>query len=137
MKRVSTCIHFTGAMQNDCCRVGVNYRQLAGGGEFGHILRLPCVEITNRRGHPVSSCSHRLEPTPEQVAAMEAQDKADIERYRKVMPLVSEWRVTPRDQRQDVIDCPVCNGKLHLSQSSYNGHVHGLCETDGCVRWME
>lgn len=28
-------------------------------------------------------------------------------------------------------------GRLHLSQSSYNGHVHGRCETDDCVRWME
>lgn len=30
-----------------------------------------------------------------------------------------------------------CGGKLHLSQSSYNGHVHGKCETPDCVSWME
>jgi hypothetical protein len=28
-------------------------------------------------------------------------------------------------------------GWLHLSQSAYNGHVHGKCETDDCVSWME
>jgi len=38
---------------------------------------------------------------------------------------------------QGVKPCPVCDGKLHLSHSSYNGHVHGRCETEGCVSWME
>lgn len=34
--------------------------------------------------------------------------------------------------------CPVCKtGKLQYSRSSYNGHVHGKCETPGCVAWME
>ena len=36
------------------------------------------------------------------------------------------------------IDCPVCKqGVLQYSRSGYNGHVHGICTTDGCVAWME
>lgn len=34
--------------------------------------------------------------------------------------------------------CPICKtGTLRYMRSSYNGHVHGSCSTDGCVRWME
>lgn len=56
-----------------------------------------------------------------------------------VMPVVSEWRVNPKPEtdRKEVIECPQCKGRLHLSQSSYNGHVHGHCETKDCVSWME
>lgn len=36
-----------------------------------------------------------------------------------------------------VIDCPKCHGKLHYSISSYNGHIHGKCETQGCVSWVQ
>lgn len=36
------------------------------------------------------------------------------------------------------MDCPICKtGKLRYSRSSYNGHVHAACSSDGCVRWME
>lgn len=37
----------------------------------------------------------------------------------------------------EVVECPACKGRLHLSIAAYNGHVHGKCETDGCVAWME
>jgi hypothetical protein len=37
-----------------------------------------------------------------------------------------------------VMDCPVCKtGKLKYHRSAYNGHVHALCSTPGCVSWME
>ncbi len=36
------------------------------------------------------------------------------------------------------IDCPVCHtGKLQYSVASVNGHIHGRCTTDKCVRFME
>jgi len=28
-------------------------------------------------------------------------------------------------------------GALHYSVASYNGHMHGRCETEGCVAWMQ
>ena len=36
-----------------------------------------------------------------------------------------------------VYKCPKCGGKLHLSHSKLNGHVHGSCETKGCLGWIE
>lgn len=34
--------------------------------------------------------------------------------------------------------CPHCKtGTLHFRVASINGHVHGQCETEGCLRWME
>lgn len=39
---------------------------------------------------------------------------------------------------QGVMDCPICKtGKLSYSRSTYNGHVHARCSTEGCVAWME
>lgn len=73
-----------------------------------------------------------------------AEQKADsveaaMKRMSVVMPAVSAWRIKPKPKqdRREVIECPKCKGRLHLSQSSYNGHVHGHCETPGCVSWME
>lgn len=63
-----------------------------------------------------------------------------MERMGVVMPFVSKWRTWTRVNRvakQEVVNCPQCGGRLHLSQSAYNGHVHGKCETEGCVAWME
>jgi hypothetical protein len=134
--RPGTCIHFTGIME-PCCKAGVNYDQLAGGPEFGRWLRLPCVSGKDNKGVTPKACSKRLEPTPEQIAQSEAEWKAAQDRFRKVMPVVAEWRNKGAKGKYEVIECPACGGKLHLQQSHYNGHVHGKCETDGCVSWME
>jgi hypothetical protein len=52
-------------------------------------------------------------------------------------PVISAWRKKEPQGKREVIVCPVCSGRLHLSQSSYNGHVHGRCETNDCLNWME
>lgn len=58
-----------------------------------------------------------------------------------VGPVVREWRKdwskSNRVAKAEVIECPACKGRLHLSQAAYNGHVWGQCETKGCVSWME
>ena len=51
-----TCCHFTD-LATPCCARGVNLLQLAGGGAFYMVLRLPCIEISNRRGETASTCS--------------------------------------------------------------------------------
>ena len=36
------------------------------------------------------------------------------------------------------MECPICKiGRLSYAISSYNGHIHACCTTDGCVSWME
>ena len=37
---------------------------------------------------------------------------------------------------EGTIECPKCNGKLHYSISSHNGHLHGNCETKDCLSWV-
>lgn len=66
-------------------------------------------------------------------------DKFHINRLIAGLKVASTWRVKPKplENRREVVKCPICDGKLHLSQSSYNGHVHGKCETEGCLSWME
>ena len=35
------------------------------------------------------------------------------------------------------IECPTCRGRLAWIRDSHNGHLHGQCETGGCIRWMQ
>lgn len=56
----------------------------------------------------------------------------------KVMAGIMPWREANKGKsHMEVVECPACKGKLHLSISGYNGHVHGQCETENCVSWME
>lgn len=35
------------------------------------------------------------------------------------------------------IICPACNGNLHWTKASINGHVWGKCETENCLSWAQ
>lgn len=35
------------------------------------------------------------------------------------------------------VECPTCKGRLSWRRDSFNSHLHGQCETDGCIRWMQ
>jgi hypothetical protein len=59
-----TCAHFS-TPDAECCAAGVNLAQLAGGGKFYQVMRLPCIEITNRRGEVASVCKQFSGPAPE------------------------------------------------------------------------
>jgi hypothetical protein len=159
--RRGTCIHYTGLFSHERkCKAGVEY-DVAFGKQPGVFLRMPCVdaierplhrrgtyvkagepsylEQVDRKGEQRIPCDLRLEPTDEQV---EQDRRASDDHYQKTVTAIkvaSNWRVKPKptQDRREVVECPVCNGKLHLFQSSYNGHVHGKCETAECVSWME
>lgn len=153
------CIHWNGP-SNDCCRAGVNYHEAFGPAD-GMFLRLPCIRFMerpagkkgtlvlpgdevvrvefDRRGQQMIECPSFQAPTEEQVQASRQEALESLERHRKVMAAVKDWRLQkpPPIDRAEVLACPACNGRLHLRQSSYNGHVSGRCETAGCVHWME
>ena len=63
----------------------------------------------------------------------------DMEKFLVALKVAGEWKVKPKpkEDRSEVVECPICKGRLYLSQSAYNGHCHGRCETEGCVSWME
>ena len=35
------------------------------------------------------------------------------------------------------VECPECKGRLGWVRDSFNGHLHGQCETDRCLQWMQ
>lgn len=55
-----------------------------------------------------------------------------------VLAAIAPWRKKYKNEGfQEVIECPACKGRLHLSIAACNGHVWGRCETPDCVKWME
>lgn len=144
-----SCKHFNG-VHHDLCDRGVRYAQFSPG--------IPCIKFIEKsaRGgtylaagevavertpwkYDGKPCPFYEAPTDEEVQADRRESDAAMERFKAAMRVASEWRVKPKpaQSRSEVVECPICKGRLHLSQSSYNGHVHGQCETPQCVRWME
>lgn len=153
------CIHYNG-VQNECCKAGVEYRT-AFGPRPGVMLRMPCFlyderpahgrgtyikpgeavvrKEIDRRGEAMIPCDKFLEPTDAQVEQDRIETEAHSAKTLAAIKVASAWRVNgrPTQDRREVVECPICKSRLHLSQSAYNGHVHGRCETFGCVNWME
>jgi hypothetical protein len=96
----------------------------------------PCIG-GHEKPDPLAICPKWDRKTREEGEKRADDIEASLNRLRVVMPVVAEWRKKPPKGKAEVIECPMCKGRLHLSQSSYNGHVHGKCETEGCVSWME
>lgn len=104
-------------------------------GVFGQ----PCLS-----GHllpdPTAVCTRWIRRTREMGEARADGIEAFFRQMELVGPVVKAWRTWTKKNRvskAEVIQCPACAGRLHLSQAAYNGHVHGKCETEGCVSWME
>lgn len=144
-----SCKHFTGT-QHELCGRGVRYDQFSPG--------IPCIKFIEKSarggtylavGEPAAErkpwkydgkpCPLYEAPTDEEVQADRRESDAAMNRLKVALKVASEWRVRPKpaQDRREVIECPICKGRLHLSQSAHNGHVHGRCETDNCVHWME
>jgi hypothetical protein len=131
------CIHYrspmVGGKVNKTCEAGVDYDTIRG------ITFKPCFLDATGQSHPgAQPCAHLRRPTAEEISAHEAWASEHLERTLAVMRGIADWRKAHKGKSaQEVVECPACKGRLHLSISSYNGHVHGRCETDECVSWME
>jgi hypothetical protein len=82
-------------------------------------------------------CPHWIRRTREQGEERADSLERSIRNMTLVGPVVSAWRKKLPRGKSEVIECPACKGRLHLSQAASNGHVHGQCETKECVSWME
>lgn len=148
-----TCMHFNG-VQNDMCKRGVSYEvnwpagpkpciQLLHKSARGGTYLKPGEEPAETKPFPgadkAKPCPLYQEPTSEEVQADREDSERSLARTFAAIKVAGAWRVKPKPvtDRYEVVECPVCKGRLHLSQSSYNGHVHGKCETEACVSWME
>ena len=151
-----TCIHYTGLRPGSVepsCAKGVDMRETFDGKAPGIFMRMPCMTLTrslddnnkpvyatrDRRGHQEIPCALREFPTDEQIEQSDRDTKRAFDNALLGIKIAGQWRVKPKpaQDRHEVVECPACKGKLHLTQSSYNGHVHGKCETEKCIHWME
>lgn len=134
------CIHYRGTSDGKggtvtSCKKGVEYSTFRG----TPFQKRPCFLTGKGESKPDSiPCEHLRRPTPYEIAADEASFEAHMNIMRTVMLAIKPWRQKHKGRsHSEVIECPACKGSLHLSISSYNGHVHGHCKTEGCVSWME
>ena len=139
----------------DICRwgLGVDYptRVVSSGGRYRYdddppqgkprtLKRsLPCIKETNLGGATCEQCTY---PTPEEVAAEEAEVAGRLERIGKARAAIVEhlgpWkRGTPAAGGK--ITCPNCGAAaaLAFSRAGVNGHIHARCATPKCCSWME
>jgi hypothetical protein len=131
MKRRGKCLHFRG-IHHDTCLDGVNWKAITGDDPVGIANRMPCFS-----GNWAVRCLHYCEPTQEDLDAQDEEWTQRVEAMARVTPVVNQWRSEPPVDKSEVVECPLCNGWLHLVQSCMNGRVHGRCETAGCVSWLE
>lgn len=140
--RVMTqCRFFTGT-SHECCKADVNYRAIVGGPDLGWGLRLPCYPpLKHEPAIEQVTCEKREYPTREEAERREDEDEASMERFGRAHKAAKHDARTKGYKKNhggvSQCACPICGGVLHYSVASYNGHMHGKCETPHCVSWME
>lgn len=96
----------------------------------------PCIG-----GHelpdPLQHCPKWQRPSQEDAEKHADAMEAIMTRMEIVDPVIGAWKKKKPIGKTEVIECPACQGRLHLTQSSYNGHVRAKCETEGCVNFIE
>lgn len=137
------CRHFNG-VQNDACKVGVNYDVFRDDVPRPNGICLPCLGEDGAKDCPKYEIW-----TAEELKAQEEITRRTIECFTIARPaIITEslklgFRMqSGRDGGKGVhgkIDpCPVCKtGVIHFSRAGYNGHVHASCSNSECVRWIE
>jgi hypothetical protein len=142
--RAGWCIHYRpptgfgpGGKGHDDCEAGVRYDTFA----QPRIRTQPCFLTDKGESKPDAlPCEKLRRPTPEEIAAHEKWSEDRMGAFGKVMTTILPWRKANKGKNaRTTMDCPACGAaqSLHLSISAFNGHVHGRCDTAGCVTWME
>ncbi len=120
------------------CAVGIDTKTLPPITDKGRSRwNFPCIDGHLIPGGGCSICPKWERHTQEEGELRALGVHRTIRKMTLAGPVLKAWRKKEPYGKQEVIECPVCKGRLHLSQSSYNGHVHGRCETDDCLNWME
>lgn len=137
------CIHYRSIRGESgehvaTCEVGVRYDSFRR--EDGKMMGFqPCFLTKDGQSKEgACHCDHLRRPTPEEISAHEEWSASRMRRLFKVLEAIAPWRKENKGRSASTImTCPICEGRLHLSIAAYNGHVHGKCETEDCVAWME
>ncbi len=124
--------------QHQTCEAGIDYTVLNGGSEYRRMYQLPCFIKAGEKPGQRISCESFTAPTAEEIAL---HNQAAEDRQRLVATVkagIAPWRQKHHGcSHFEVVECPACQGLLHLSIKAHNGHVQGRCETGGCVSWTE
>ena len=136
-QKAGWCIHYVAPPHDmkaeHICAAGVAMKQFQGS-------PWPCfLDRKTGENKPDSApCEHLRRPTREEIAAHEKWISERFDILGTVITGIKPWRLKNKGKSaSEGVECPACKGRLHLSISAYNGHVHGRCETQGCVSWME
>lgn len=128
------CIHFRSMGKYDTCEKGVRFDSFKGAD--AKMDRMPC--FTTPVGVEKAPCEHRRVPTQEEVVAHKEWVRGQTHLLGTVMIGILPWREKWQGRNHhEVVECPACKGRLHLSIAGSRSHVHGRCETVNCVSWME
>lgn len=149
--RKGTCKYHIGSWHNTHCATGVEYQSVLSEPTIreGSAYRYPCVQDWSWCKSPLTesqqahferrgTCAKYTEPTPEDIAAYEAEVKAVTGRFLLAVPVLNRIKREHKGKDWKGVEmCPACNGRLHMTHAAYNGHVWGQCETKNCLSWME
>lgn len=132
------CIHYRGISDGKggritSCEKGVEYST------FEPRNRQPCFLTEDGKSKPDAlTCEHLRRPTTEEINLHETWLETRLNKTVAVLVAIEPWRKKHKGRSfGEIIECPACKGRLQLSISACNGHVHGHCATEGCVSWME
>ena len=132
------CIHYRYVHERDraglahTCEAGIDYST------FGPGPGQPCFLDKGKSRPDAKPCGLLRLPTSEEITAHEDWIEGRMNLLGRVMQGIRPWRDQWNGKsHSEVVECPACAGRLHLSIAAYNGHVHGKCETEHCAEWME
>lgn len=129
-RRMEKCIHFTGT-QHEKCKMGVVYETLE---------PIPCI---GRWGNVEPKHCDKLELTTREQAErdydeMHAQSQETMTAVNAAHVDAKAKGLGVKHGGRSTMACPTgCGGMLHYTVASVNGHMHAMCSTPDCVRWME
>lgn len=134
--KIGNCRNYNGECYRDGdCDAGINVRQLVGGEDAGWLQRIPCFA---GKEDCTCSCDSFESYTQADLDREDAEYEAWMAKFRLTGPIIAQVKREHKGESwSGVVECPVCQGKLHMSHAAYNGHVHGKCETENCMSWME
>ena len=120
------CQHRTPySKEYEVCKAGIDFRQWG----------MRCEDCSGEnRNKP--NCEQYSPCTNDEWAERERKIDERFNRIGKVRSAIAKTIQSTGDTVGE-IDCPYCSGCVRYTQSSYNGHIHARCSTDGCVAWME
>ena len=137
-EKAGWCVHYRyrdeAGRDSDTCEAGVQYSSLPKPSQTR-----PCFLTDKGESKPhATHCEHLRRPTSDEIEARAIWRRSHMEKLYTVLAGIAGWRAANKGRSHaEVVECPACAGRLHLSIAAYNGHVHGRCETTDCVSWME